>query len=390
MVSKAEEVLDKVIIAAPCTVSWDSMVGDNTSRLCSGCSRNVYNLSDMTAREAKEFLQKNGVKECLTFYRRSDGTIMTDNCPRGLRAIREQYRKVQRKAAILASSILATFVSFMPVTKAQENPWKTVDENKLAGDCKWGRPENKNKPKDKSSDPASKKKAKETETDTDIDMPLGLPAWEPSETSLQQVSGNIKLSLTKDPVIPESVTPGTESYPFPIREWPLNASQSKNNIAKNKTVMMDGDQCRDSSSTAGTMSKQILWEPMFAGSRLRQETSERETALPLRQEHRVVEYKPYPFQHYFPHYDGVAKQLSAETESSRVHQPDNTVFALYTAARENEANASFLLAATQYRQALKIAQKQKHDEKLLRQIRGSYENLQRKLESEGYRTLHKD
>ena len=91
--------LDKAMIVAPCSVSWDTMEGDERVRHCSGCSKNVYNLSDMNAGEAEIFLGQNGERPCLRFYRRPDGKIMTDNCPRALRALRNRMRKVVAIAA---------------------------------------------------------------------------------------------------------------------------------------------------------------------------------------------------------------------------------------------------------------------------------------------------
>ncbi|MBX9688542.1 MAG: hypothetical protein K2X27_17670 [Candidatus Obscuribacterales bacterium] len=108
--------LDRVLVAAPCPVSWDSMEGDERVRFCSGCSCNVYNISDMSKTEAESFLEKNGVSQCLRFFRRSDGTIMTDNCPRGLRAMRDRCRSSMKTVAGLVTALLA----FVPAVRAQD------------------------------------------------------------------------------------------------------------------------------------------------------------------------------------------------------------------------------------------------------------------------------
>ncbi|MBK7838876.1 MAG: hypothetical protein IPJ49_14595 [Candidatus Obscuribacter sp.] len=34
--------LDNVMIAAPCNIGWDNMVGDDRVRLCAGCDKNVH------------------------------------------------------------------------------------------------------------------------------------------------------------------------------------------------------------------------------------------------------------------------------------------------------------------------------------------------------------
>ncbi|MBK9619577.1 MAG: hypothetical protein IPO31_10410 [Candidatus Obscuribacter sp.] len=52
--------LDNVMIAAPCNIGWDNMVGDDRVRLCAGCDKNVYNTSRMTKAEIKELLAVEG------------------------------------------------------------------------------------------------------------------------------------------------------------------------------------------------------------------------------------------------------------------------------------------------------------------------------------------
>lgn len=106
--------LNRVVIAAPCPISWEDMDGDARVRFCSSCSKNVYNLSDMTAKEAQDFLQENGSSQCVRLYRRADGTVMTDNCPVGLRALRNRARVIYKLIAGAAASILA----FVPSSKS--------------------------------------------------------------------------------------------------------------------------------------------------------------------------------------------------------------------------------------------------------------------------------
>lgn len=104
--SKVEsDLLDNLVIAAPCSVSWELMTGDDRARACSQCSRNVYNLSSMTRNEAEAFLAEHGISHCVTFYRRENGTIMTDNCPVGLRKLRDQCR--------LAAKMVAAAITFL-------------------------------------------------------------------------------------------------------------------------------------------------------------------------------------------------------------------------------------------------------------------------------------
>lgn len=108
--------LDQLVIAAPCTVSWDSMQGDNSVRLCSGCNRNVYNISDMSKNEAEAFLRKNSTSQCMRFFRRHDGTILTANCPKGLRTIQRRFQKV----AVLLAGLISSF-AFSELVEAQDS-----------------------------------------------------------------------------------------------------------------------------------------------------------------------------------------------------------------------------------------------------------------------------
>lgn len=87
--------LSKVTVAAPCPANWEDMVGDERERFCGQCSLNVYNISTMSRDEAEEFLAlRTEGRSCVRFYQRKDGTIITDNCPKALRAIRKASKKV--------------------------------------------------------------------------------------------------------------------------------------------------------------------------------------------------------------------------------------------------------------------------------------------------------
>ena len=115
--------LDRLIIAAPCPIEWEDMEGDARMRKCNGCSRNVYNISDMSDREADDFLKVNGASECVRLFRRDDGKIMTDNCPKGLRAIRDKVKFFARVAAGFVASIIAlTPVGRQQSAQAQDPP----------------------------------------------------------------------------------------------------------------------------------------------------------------------------------------------------------------------------------------------------------------------------
>jgi len=102
------------------------MQGDQRQRSCNGCSRNVFNISEMTKQEAESFLRENGTSQCMIFYRRKDGTIMTDNCPVGLRKLRDRCRVVVRAIAGLLTFMMSSSV-------AMSEPIKVIRKSKHLG-----------------------------------------------------------------------------------------------------------------------------------------------------------------------------------------------------------------------------------------------------------------
>jgi hypothetical protein len=105
--AKETPVLEGLRIASPCTVSWDAMKGDDCVRHCGACRLNVYNLSSMSRREAEALVRRSEGRLCVRFFRRADGTVLTEDCPAGLRAIRRRLRLVGGAVAAMFAAILA-------------------------------------------------------------------------------------------------------------------------------------------------------------------------------------------------------------------------------------------------------------------------------------------
>ena len=99
--------LNNVRVASPCPADWDQMLGNDRSRFCGQCNLNVYNLSAMSRSEAEDFIARSEGRVCIRLYRRKDGSIITENCPVGLRALK---KRMSRIAVALASAIL-TFLA---------------------------------------------------------------------------------------------------------------------------------------------------------------------------------------------------------------------------------------------------------------------------------------
>ena len=98
--------LHTIKVASPCHADWDAMQGDDQVRFCGGCRKNVYNLSEMTQDEAQALVSSLEDRLCVRFYTRADGTLLTQDCPVGLHAVRRKLvRKLSYAAAVLLSCV---------------------------------------------------------------------------------------------------------------------------------------------------------------------------------------------------------------------------------------------------------------------------------------------
>ena len=100
--------LDRLYIATPCSADWESMEGDDRVRFCHLCNLNVYDLSMMTKGQAEALIMQTEGRLCTKFYRRADGSILTQDCPVGFRALR-------RRVSHYAGAVLSAFLSFVTV-----------------------------------------------------------------------------------------------------------------------------------------------------------------------------------------------------------------------------------------------------------------------------------
>ncbi|HEX7139783.1 MAG TPA: carboxypeptidase-like regulatory domain-containing protein [Vicinamibacterales bacterium] len=95
--------IDGLRIASPCSASWERMESDERVRHCAVCSLNVYNFAQMTRDEVQALVRSEG-RVCARLYRRADGTVLTRDCPRGLRELR-------RRASRIATAMVAALLS---------------------------------------------------------------------------------------------------------------------------------------------------------------------------------------------------------------------------------------------------------------------------------------
>src|ERR1044071_2533632 len=101
--------LDRLRIASPCSVGWERMTGDDRVRFCDQCNLNVYNISGMTRKQADSLIASAQERRlCVRLYKRMDGTIITQDCPVGLRALR---RRVSRVAGATFAALMSLCMS---------------------------------------------------------------------------------------------------------------------------------------------------------------------------------------------------------------------------------------------------------------------------------------
>lgn len=103
--------LDDVQVASPCHASWADMAGSETVRFCGSCQKNVYNLSGMKRDEAVELLRASEGRLCVRFYRRADGTVLTEDCPVGVALVLRRAKRATLAAAALSLGAVAALLA---------------------------------------------------------------------------------------------------------------------------------------------------------------------------------------------------------------------------------------------------------------------------------------
>lgn len=110
-------------VASPCSVGWQTMTGDERIRHCHSCQLNIYNTAEMTKNEVEDLILKRDSRLCIRLYRRADGTVITKDCPVGLRAYQ---KRIARFGGATLTAILGLFsVSF------GQNETKSVHASKV-------------------------------------------------------------------------------------------------------------------------------------------------------------------------------------------------------------------------------------------------------------------
>ncbi len=110
-------ILDNIRIAAPCSADWGQMTGDERSRLCGQCAKHVYDFSELSAEAAVALILQQEGNLCGRLYRRADGTVITSDCPVGVRAVVWRTRRLF--AACLSAIVVGCMLLVMPSVLAR-------------------------------------------------------------------------------------------------------------------------------------------------------------------------------------------------------------------------------------------------------------------------------
>ncbi len=103
---KFDSPLSNISIASPCSADWNTMYGDDRKRFCGDCKLHVYNLSGMTRDEAESLITNAEGRLCVRYYKRADGSIITENCPVG-------WAKVKHRTKVFATAAFSMVMALL-------------------------------------------------------------------------------------------------------------------------------------------------------------------------------------------------------------------------------------------------------------------------------------
>lgn len=105
--SKFTNPLTGIKIASPCSQDWNEMIGTERKRFCGECKLNVYNLSGMSQAEAENLLMNSEGRLCVRFFKRTDGTVLTKDCPVGWQAVKRRVSKISTAVVSLVFGVVS-------------------------------------------------------------------------------------------------------------------------------------------------------------------------------------------------------------------------------------------------------------------------------------------
>lgn len=125
-------VLDNIRVAAPCSADWAKMTGDDRTRHCGDCKKNVYNISELTRDEAERLIVAHEGRLCVRYFQRADGTILLKDCIVGVRRKRRRVI-VAGAAAMLAGGAAIAFAKFREEAREEHVVGRMADYTAIQG-----------------------------------------------------------------------------------------------------------------------------------------------------------------------------------------------------------------------------------------------------------------
>ena len=101
--------LDAIEVKTPCEQDWKTMRGSSEIRFCDHCAKDVYNLSEMTRKQARKLVAQSNGGICVRYIRRPDGRIQT---------IKNTLHQISRQTGI-AAGVLGTSLAVSSLAYAQ-------------------------------------------------------------------------------------------------------------------------------------------------------------------------------------------------------------------------------------------------------------------------------
>lgn len=138
MTSNCSSFVHNIQIATPCKADWNTMSGDEQKRFCGMCNKNVYNIAEMALADVEKLIIESEGKVCVRFYRRKDGTVITQDCPVGIR--QKLIKRVTTGCAFVTgvAAIVVAWVTNSPRPAATPRPGGYIE---IVNTTSTGRPE---------------------------------------------------------------------------------------------------------------------------------------------------------------------------------------------------------------------------------------------------------
>ncbi len=115
--------LNLVDVPNPCEKSWDEMIGNEQTRHCLHCDRDIHNLSEISVKEAQKLLFQSKGRVCVRLMRDADDKIQTND-----RKFHQISRKSRIAAGVLSATLSLTNVAFTQSETVKVKSGKNVHQ----------------------------------------------------------------------------------------------------------------------------------------------------------------------------------------------------------------------------------------------------------------------